>query len=127
LACGSAQRQLAEAFDRAADREDAAWRKALHQECLQNINLGQEPPDGYWSFDTRVLSECSAHASAFSAAVLPRIIWARTASEKLEITLGHLRSGPALATDTASWEKALVDYRRRASGEISAIEVELRT
>jgi hypothetical protein len=86
-----------------ARREDETWRMALHQECCQNIDLGKErPADGPWSLDTSVLSDSSRHASAFSADVLQRIIWARTANERLEARLSSLRAGRLPWPDTSA-------------------------
>ncbi len=124
------ERDYAEAVRRQERQaEDEAWRKALHHECWLNINLDKErPADGLWSFDTRVLRDCTAHAAAFPEAVLQRIIWARTANEQLEAALGHLRNDISpLVSDLASWKLAVVEHRQRVIGEISAIEVELRT
>jgi hypothetical protein len=123
------ERDYAEAVRR-QDRQaaDEAWRKALHHECWLNINLDKElQADGLWSFDTRVLRDCTAHAAAFPEAVLQRIIWARTANEQLEAALSHLRNDVApLVSDLASWKLAVKEHRHRVIGEISAIEVELR-
>jgi hypothetical protein len=123
------ERDYAEAVRR-QDRQaaDEAWRKALHHECWLNINLDKEQPaDGPWSFDTRVLRDCTAHAAAFPQAVLQRIIWARTANEQLETALGHLRNDLApLPSDLAAWKLEVREHRRRVIGEISAIEAELR-
>ncbi len=122
------RRASAEAFDRAASREDAAWRKALHRECLQNINLNQDlGAEELWSFDTRVLRDCPTHAGAFSPTVLQRIIWARTANEQLEVALDHLRKRSTVMSVVESWKEAVKEHRSRVIGEISAIEVELRT
>ncbi len=121
------RRASVEAFDRAAGREDEAWQKALHQECLLNINLDKEqPPDDLWSFDTGVLRDCPAHAAAFSEMVLQRIIWARTANEKLEVALAYLREYPAHLSEAASRESTVLQLRRQVSGEISEIEKQLR-
>ena len=124
------ERDYAEAVRRQErQQEDEAWRKALHHECWLNINLDKElPADGLWSFDTRVLRDSTAHATAFTGAVLQRIIWARTANEQLEAALGRLRNDGAPTTaDQDSWKQAVKEHRHQAIGEISAIEVELRT
>jgi hypothetical protein len=91
-----------------------------------NLNLGKEqPPEGLWSFDTRVLAECSVHAAAFPPVVLQRIIWARTANEQLEASLGSLRDGRFV--EPAILLRNVVDLRKQVSGEIIEIERELRT
>ena len=71
-------------LNRAAQREDEAWRKALHVECLLNIQLSKDlHASGLWSFDTRVLRDSSSHAAAVDQTLLQRIIWARAANENL--------------------------------------------
>lgn len=87
IAAWANRRASAEAFDCVVRHEDDAWRRTLHHECLQNIDLGKEQPDGLWSFDTRVLRDCPAAAAAFFKTVLQRIIWVRTANEELEACL----------------------------------------
>ncbi len=118
------ERDYAEAVRRRERQaEDEAWWKALHHECWLNINLDKEQPaDGLWSFDTRVLRDSTAHAAAFSEIVLQRIIWARTANEKLEAGLSSLREGSDDPDVMASVKKE----RARVSGEISEIERLLR-
>jgi hypothetical protein len=110
------------ALERASRREDETWRLALHVECRLNISLGQEHPGGLWSFDTGVLRDCTAHASAFSAEVLQRIIWARTADEQLEAMLATLRAGNAVLGSS----RTLKELQERVLGEISEIEKQLR-
>jgi hypothetical protein len=49
----SAADRSAEAFDRTVARENETWRKALHAECLLNLNLSKERDrEQAWSFDT---------------------------------------------------------------------------
>ncbi|HUZ24344.1 MAG TPA: hypothetical protein VMV07_11345 [Streptosporangiaceae bacterium] len=120
------RRRADTALERAAHRAEAAWRKALHYECWQNIDLAKEqPPDGLWSFDTQILRDSAAHAAGFSDGVLQRIIWARTANGKLESALAQIRAGTGFPEDAATL-KTVVEMRARVSGEIREIEKELR-
>jgi len=120
-----------EAFDQAARREEERWRRALHHECWQNINLqAEQQQDGRgdalgWQPDTRVLDECSAHATAFTPEVFQRIIWARTAVAQFKAALESARQGDMSPEQTAAGRDA-IKYRRRALGEISEIETTLR-
>jgi hypothetical protein len=120
------RRAFAEDFDRVTENEVMAWRLALHQECLQNINLNRElPGEGRWSFQTRVLRDCSSHARAFSPTVLQRVIWAVTANEQLEAVLYSIRDGGDPGLIAAALLK-ITEHRSRAFGEMMAIEQELR-
>src|ERR1700674_4161103 len=65
-----AARQETAARGEARQQEATGWRTALHYECLNNIELTKEPPNGLWSLDFTVMRECSAHPGAFTPEVL---------------------------------------------------------
>jgi hypothetical protein len=113
-------------FEQAVRSEEESWRRALHTECWQNINMQTEQPaDGLWSLDTRVLSDSVAHASAFPDEVLQRIIWARTAVAQFDSVVESARR-TNLPTEVTAARQEAIRYRNRALGEISSIEVALR-
>lgn len=115
----STRRATAEALQEAARQETAAreearrqvaagWRMALHYECLNNIELTKEPPDGFWSFDFTVMRQCSADPGAFTPEVLQRMIWARAANERADALIARLgRVDPPWLPDCRlSWKRS---------------------
>jgi hypothetical protein len=120
------RRASTDAFDRAGQREDEAWRTALHQECLQNIHLHQENPGSVLLLDTRVLRDSTAHAAAFPSEILQRIIWARTANEQFEAVVRAQRENPTNLVDPVASATIALDARAKVVGELSEIEKQLR-
>lgn len=137
---------------RGGQREELAWRKALHHECLLNIHrAANAQASETWTFDTRVLRETSAHAAAFDETVLQRIIWARSANEELEETIHRVEelrvtgkefeervqriSEAQILSDTELVDQLgqhiavagqIGPLRERVLGELMEIEVQLR-
>lgn len=119
-----------EAFKRQREQEHNDWRMALWQECYQNIHLDTElSPVGLWTYETSILREALRHASAFTATVLQRVVWARTANEKLEQSIadiGTRRRNFGTMQGTIEEGDEIRELRRRFIGEISEIEKALR-
>ena len=103
---------------------------ALWQECFQNIHLDTElSPVGLWTYETSILREAPRHASAFTATVLQRVVWARTANEKLERSIAEIgtrRRNFGTMLGTPKEDDEIRELRRRFIGEISEIEKVLR-
>ncbi len=103
---------------------------ALWQECFQNIHLDAElSPVDLWTYEMSLLREAPRHAPAFTATVLQRVVWARTANEKLEQSIqeiGTRQRNFGTSLGSTQEQDEIRKLRRRLIGEISEIEKALR-
>lgn len=121
-----------ESFERAEEVDRETWRDALHDECVLNIRLFHEDPDGTWDFETRVLYEISLHAGALSPTDKYRIRRIKLAVGQVVDTLAlwreermHPAPGPPVSGVSIVLER-LHRSRERAVNEIDILEQSLR-
>jgi len=107
-----------EAFEREIRREQETWRRALSHECVLNVRLSHsQPPNPWWSPDTRFLEDSFVHAGAFTAEELERIGRIREHGERLSDAIKRRSSHLARTAD----------LRNAMLGEIGELEVSLRS
>ncbi len=120
------RRASVDALNQAQAREDETWRVALHQECLLNIRLEDDNAASLILLETSVLRASTAHARAFPAEVLQRIIWARSKNEQFEAGCRAYENNPTTAIDPVERALPLLVKRKDVVADLSEIEKQLR-